>query len=227
MKRGDSIAIVCGVILCGATAFADDDCGAPKRLRGIDVSTYQGEIDWTRVKKAGVAFAFARVSDGVDTVDDRFAANFAAMRRAGVRRGAYQFFRAGADARAQADLAISTVKRLGGADLPLVADVETDDGEKLEVLAARLTAWLRRVERRTGARPIIYTSPSMGRKLDAKFGAWRLWIAHYEVECPTLPDAWKRWHFWQHSSTGKVDGIAGRVDLDLFAGTLTQLRRLR
>ena len=220
---GRALAIV---LALAAAARAGDDCGAPKRLRGIDVSSYQGEIDWARVKQAGVAFAFARVSDGVDVIDERFAANFAAMKKAGVVRGAYQFFRAGADARAQADLAIAAVRKLGRADLPLVADVETDDGEELDVVRARLAKWLARVERRTRVRPMIYTSPSMGRKLGDQFGAWRLWVAHYDVECPAVPDGWKRWHFWQHSSTGKVAGIAGRVDLDHFAGTLRELRRL-
>lgn len=196
-----------------------------ERLPGIDVSAYQGAIDWKRVHAAGVVFAFARVSDGLDA-DERFAVNFAAMRRAHVRRGAYQYFRASEDADAQADLAVRALRRAGGADIPLVADVETDDGETREALQAKLRRWLARVERRTHRRPLVYTSPSLGAILDGNFGDWPLWVAHYDVDCPSLPDGWDHWTFWQHSQTGHIDGITGNVDLDHFAGTRKDLRRL-
>jgi lysozyme len=223
---GIGLTIAAWLVAAEARAAAPADCGVPRRQRGVDVSSYQGAIDWRKVKAAGVTFAFARVSDGLDVVDDRFAANFAAMKRAGVRRGAYQYFRASADPEAQADLLLSAVRRSGRADLPLVVDVETADGQSPEVVQARLARWLRRVERRTRRQPIVYTSPVMGETLGGRFGAYRLWVAHYEVACPDLPDGWERWSFWQHSSTGRVDGIAGDVDLDHFAGTLAQLRRL-
>jgi lysozyme len=201
-------------------------CGATLRLPGIDVSSYQGAIDWRRVRAAGVVFAFARVSDGVDVVDERFPENFAAMKRAGIRRGAYQHFRASADPEAQADLLVAAVRRAGRADLPLVADVETDDGMAPDQVRARLARWLRRVERRTRRRPIVYTSPAMSDTLGGQFGGYHLWLAHYEVECPSLAAGWQRWAFWQHSSSGRVPGVNGAVDLDVFAGTAAELRRL-
>ena len=153
-------------------------------------------------------------------------ANFRGARRAGIRRGAYQYFRAGQDPIAQADAVVGWLREAGRPDLPLVADVETDDGESEATLQANLLAWLVRVERRTRRRPIIYTSPSMGARLAARFGGWPLWIAHYDVDAPRLPDGWTRWTFWQHSSTGRIAGIAGKVDLDRFAGTRAALRRL-
>jgi lysozyme len=205
---------------------AAEACLPDRHVLGIDVSHYQGAIDWKRVKEAGVVFAFARVSDGTEVIDQRFAENFAAMKRAGVRRGAYQFFRAALDPIAQADLLVDTVRRLGAADLPLAADVETADGMTPEEVREGLRRWLRRVERRTRRRPIIYTSPSMGETLAGAFSDHVLWVAHYEVDCPTLPAGWQRWTFWQHSSTGRVAGVAGPVDLDVFAGTWAELRRL-
>jgi lysozyme len=209
-----------------AAPAAAEACLPERHLLGIDVSHYQGAIDWDRVKEAGVVFAFARVSDGTEVIDERFAENFAAMKKAGVRRGAYQFFRAALDPIAQADLLVDTVRKLGAADLPLVADVETADGMAPEVVRESLRRWLRRVERRTRRRPIIYTSPSMGETLAGAFADHVLWVAHYEVDCPTLPPGWQRWTFWQHSSTGRVAGVAGPVDLDVFAGTRAELRRL-
>jgi lysozyme len=173
-----------------------------------------------------VVFAFARVSDGLDVVDERFADNFAGMRRAGIRRGAYQLFRAGADPEAQADLLLAAVRGRGHADLPLAADVETDDGMAADEVQARLGRWLRRIERRSGRRPIIYTSPAMSETLGGLFGGYHLWVAHYEVDCPTVPAGWRRWAFWQRSSAGRVDGIDGDVDLDTFSGSTAELRRL-
>jgi lysozyme len=205
-----------------------DDCGEPRRLSGIDVSYYQGIIDWKRVHAAGIVFAFARISDGIAVVDPRFVANMAGMRHARVRRGAYQYFRAGADPIAQAKLAIHAVHHAGGLDLPLVADVETDDGQPLEMVQAQLARWLRYVERHTHRRPMIYTSPSLGTQLlGGRFGGRRLWVAHYTADCPALPSGWARWTFWQRSNTGRVDGIVGPVDLDDFAGSPKTLRRLR
>ncbi len=221
-------ALAAALVAClGSSAVhAAGDCGARRRLAGIDVSKYQGEIDWPRVKAAGIVFAFARVSDGVNVLDERFADNFVAMKRNGIRRGAYQYFRASADPLAQADLFVTTVRRFGRPDLPLVADVETDDGQPPEVVRANLKRWLRRVDRRTRRRPLIYAPPSMGAILAGRFAGYRLWVAHYEADCPTLPDGWRRWTFWQHSSHGRVDGINGDVDLDHFAGSMSRLRRL-
>jgi lysozyme len=222
------LAVLAAALLAcfAASAAAADDCGARRRLDGIDVSKYQGQIDWPRVKAAGIVFAFARVSDGVAVLDERFADNYVAMKQQGIRRGAYQYFRASADPLEQADLLVTTVRRFGRPDLPLVADVETDDGQPPEVVRANLKRWLRRVERRTHRRPMIYAPPSVGVLLARRFRGYRLWVAHYEAECPTLPDGWRRWTFWQHSAHGHVDGINGDVDLDHFAGPMRKLRRL-
>lgn len=210
-----------------ARADAPDECSAaPERLRGIDVSSYQGEVDWRQVRAAGVVFAFARFSDGLEVIDERFAENFAGMKRAGVYRGAYQVFRASADPLAQADLFLQALRRAGRPDLPLVADVETDDGMEPEEVQAHLALWLRRIESRTRRRPIVYTSPSMSEVLGTALGTYHLWIAHYEVDCPRVPGGWQAWRFWQHSSSGVVPGISGPVDLDAFAGTKVELRRL-
>jgi lysozyme len=202
------------------------DCGEPARLHGIDVSRWQGEIDWERVKAAGISFAFIRVSDGMAVVDERFERNWAASRRVGVQRGAYQYFRASTDGRKQAEIFVRAVKRNGRTDLPLVADVETDDGQPPEVLRKQLKRWLKHVEKRMHHRPYIYMSPSMGQVLGRHFRRYQLWLAHYETDCPRVPDGWRRWIFWQHSNKGRVDGISGDVDLDQFAGSARALKRL-
>jgi lysozyme len=212
--------------LAATPARAKGKCGVRHWLDGIDVSKYQGDIDWRRVKRAGIVFAFARVSDGIDTLDETFADNWKAMRRAHVRRGAYQYFRASLDPLVQADLIVDTVQKAGRPDLPMVADVETDDGADPNTLQTNLRSWLDRVEQRTRRRPIIYTSPSMGERLGGRFAQFPLWVAHYETECPRMPEGWLRWTFWQRANTGRVKGIKGNVDLDHFAGTWKQFARL-
>ncbi|MDB4968150.1 MAG: putative rane protein [Myxococcales bacterium] len=206
-----------------------NDCGAPKRLHGIDVSKYQGQIDWPRVAASGISFAFARISDGTTAVDETFARNYAAMKQVHVRRGAYQYFRASVDAKAQADLFLKTLRHNGRPDLPSVLDIETDDGQPAAVVQKQVKKWLRRVEKKSGMRPMIYTNPSVAATLLAgmRLERYKLWIAHYEVECPTEPAQWKRWTFWQHSSHGRVDGIVSDVDLDEFAGSVRDLKRLK
>jgi lysozyme len=209
-------------------APAADSCPTPPKhvLPGIDVSSFQGVIDWRKVKGDGIVFAFARVSDGLEVVDQSFAKNYRAMKRAGVRRGVYQHFRASVSPKKQAELLVAAIRRTGRPDLPVVADVETDDGMPPDEVRARLKKWLRLVELRTRRRPIIYTSPSMSPTLGRGFGAYHLWVAHYDVACPRAVDGWRRWSLWQRSSTGRVSGINGNVDLDTFAGTPRELRRL-
>jgi lysozyme len=210
----------------GEAPAAVDDCGVPKRLEGIDVSSFQGAIDWRQVRKAGIEFAFVRFADGLEVLDQRFAQNYRAMRRVRIRRGVYQVFRASLDPKKQADLLLEAVRRAGPADLPLVADVETDDGMPPDEVRRRLLRWLRRVESKTHRRPIVYTSPSMSETLGRGFGRYHLWVAHYDVGCPRTVDGWRGWAFWQRSSSGTVAGISGNVDLDSFAGTKADLRLL-
>lgn len=182
---------------------------------GIDVSYYQETIDWAKVSDAGIKFAFVRVSDGLTVADPMFARNWREAQRAGIARGAYQYFRPDQDVLAQAELMIAAVRADRG-ELPPVIDVETDGGLRPTELAARVRAWIDRVRDRLGVEPIVYASPDFWR--DNVGGAdvgQPLWIAHYTTRCPTIPQPWTRWEFWQHSQTGRVAGIAGPVDLDL------------
>jgi lysozyme len=195
---------------------------------GIDVSYYQQTIDWPKVRRAGIRFAFIRVSDGATLRDTMFATNWAEARRAGVVRGAYQFFRPDQSAVAQADLMIAAMHDLARDDLPPVLDLEIDGGLPTPTLVARAQVWLDRVREKLGVEPILYTGNDLWRNGGAEpLATQSLWIAHYTSGCPMLPSPWTRWTFWQHTDRGAVPGIEGPVDLDLFAGTLSNLRTLR
>src|SRR5215831_6660124 len=120
-------------------------CPTGPTVEGIDVSVYQGAIDWSRVAAAGVEFAYIRVGDGLRPVDARFTDNWTGARAAGVARGAYQFFRQDADAIAQADLFVDTIGVLDGDDLSPAIDVETADGQDAGTIIANVRAWMARV----------------------------------------------------------------------------------
>jgi lysozyme len=195
---------------------------------GIDVSYHQETIDWHRVQRAGIRFAFIRLSDGAAIRDTMFATNWAESKRAGLVRGAYQFFRPDQSATAQADLMIAAMRGRDHDDLPPVIDIEVDGGLSAPEVAARAQAWVDRVRDRLGVEPIVYTGGDLWRNGGAEpIGAQPLWIAHYTQGCPTLPQPWTQWRFWQHTDHGAVPGIDGPVDLDLFAGTLGELHAAR
>ncbi|HEX3480942.1 MAG TPA: GH25 family lysozyme [Kofleriaceae bacterium] len=204
------------------------DCQIGPTTPGVDVSYYQETIDWQRVHRAGIRFAFIRLSDGATQRDARFATNWDEARRAGLVRGAYQFFRPDQSIAAQADLMIAAMHDRQRDDLPPVIDLEVDGGLAAPVVAARARAWVDRVRDGLGVEPIVYTGGDLWRSGGAELlAAQPLWVAHYTQGCPTLPSPWTRWTFWQHTDRGAVPGIDGAVDLDQFAGTLGELHAER
>ena len=185
---------------------------------GIDVSYYQGEIDWQQVRASGIEFAFIRVADGIDNPDSLFELNWGAAKAAGVRRGMYQFFRPADDVTAQADLVIAMAKKRGTGELPPVLDIEDDGGLLPAMVAKRARAWIDRVHKQLHVDPIVYTYPDFWKRGGgAPLAQQPLWLAHYTANgaCPTVPATWSDWTYWQYSEKGRVPGIVGNVDLDL------------
>jgi lysozyme len=216
-----------GAECVGSSSDAIRVCAPGPVVKGVDVSYYQGVVSWSQVKQSGRTFAIARVSDGLSVVDTQFASNWSGIRQAGLVRGVYQFFRPARDPIAQADLLLQKVQAAGGfqpGDLPPVLDIETVDGVSVATLRQRMQQWLDRVEQALGRRPIIYTAAFMSQNVGTGFSRYPLWVANYGVTCPTMPDGWSTWKFWQSSSTGSVPGISGNVDVNDFNGTLADLR---
>ncbi len=196
-------------------------------MEGLDVSYYQGVIDWAQVKSANKAFAIARISDGLTYVDTQFGRNWAALREVGLVRGAYQYFEPAQDAAAQADMVVAAVGKLGPGDLPVQLDIEATGGQSSSTIVSQMQSWIDRVTEGTGKRPFIYTAKYFWNDhvASTQFESFPLWVANYDVTCPDLPDAWAGWTLWQYSDRGAVPGIGGDVDLDRFQGTLEDLDR--
>jgi lysozyme len=195
-------------------------------VQGIDVSHYQGTVDWRQVKAVGIQFAFAKATEGVTLLDPEFATNWAGMKAAGILRGAYHFFEPNDDAGQQAAFFLSTVQLESG-DLPPVLDVETAAANSAQLWQG-VQAWLDQVEAATGVRPILYLNKNFANEnaAPASLAAYPLWLAQYEVEIPTVPDGWTTWLLWQYSQSGTLDGVSGSVDLDQLNGPLSGLSAL-
>jgi len=201
---------------------------------GIDVSNWQGTIDWQQVKAAGVQFAFIKASEGIDFQDPFFAANIKEARLAGIACGAYHFFQPMHPVDSQAENFLSMIGALEKGDLPPVLDVETPAAWSLLPLTDRVNAvtnWMSLVEAKLGITPLIYMSSSFaGSVLGSASGLakYPLWVAHYtQSAVPWVPAPFQSWSFWQYSNTGKIDGITGDVDLDWFLGNQDDLQKLR
>lgn len=193
-------------------------------IQGIDVSHYQGVIEWHLVARAGKTFAFIKATEGVQEVDTQFQANWKGAQAAGLLRGAYHYYQPGEDPAQQAENFLRTV-RMGPGDLPPVLDFE-EVGERSETIEG-LRTWLTIVERATRKTPVIYTNPNIWSQIaSSQFGRFPLWIANYGVAAPKVPAGWKSWTFWQFSDGGSVQGIQGHVDLDCFQGTLRDLQQM-
>ena len=202
-------------------------CDPGPTVAGIDVSYYQQDITWKRVRRAGIRFAFIRASDGLGGPDTKFARNWREAKRAKILRGAYQYFRPDQDPTSQADLLINMLAKDRG-ELPPVLDIETTGGKPPAELVARARVWIARVRDKLGVEPIVYTGPEFWRD-QARGGdlaTQPLWLAHYTRGCPAVPAPWTSWQFWQHTDRGRVPGIEGPVDLDVFAGTFADLEEL-
>lgn len=193
-------------------------------LRGVDVSYYQKNIDWSAAAADGVEFAIIRAAyrtygTGVLYRDSYFDANMRGAKAAGVKVGAYIFSQAITveEAVAEADYLLSLVEGYD-VDLPLVFDFEYISGGRLtRSLGKRLStdiclAFCKRVEE-AGYESMVYANPSTlnGYLYPREFG--RVWLAHYTTQSSY---AGSDYEYWQFTDSGVVNGISGVVDLDFW-----------
>lgn len=191
-------------------------------VRGIDLSHHQGEIDWSKTASAGLAFAYIKASEGGDYRDRSFQANWRGAQAAGLAPGAYHFFTLCKPGAVQARNFLEALGKVRGPMLPPAVDLEFTGNcskrpEPKEV-AAQLEAFLDRVERGVGARPVLYLTDSFYKE--------------YATALPEKNPRWVRsvfrppensfgdgWTFWQFAARARVPGIPRVVDLDVFKGS--------
>ncbi len=160
-----------------------------KITHGIDVSHYQGIINWKKVKEHDLGFVLVKATGGDNYTDPHFHSNWNGIRESGIIRGAYHFFYASDDPKKQARHFMSTVGKLGIYDLPPVLDVEISDHSPSKKLLKSVLTWLQIVEKGLKRRPLIYTDLSFGKGYlsDARLNKYNLWIATYEKKVTAVP----------------------------------------
>lgn len=223
-------------------------CGTGKTTPGLDVSYFQGNVDFTKVRAAGQRFVIARTNDG-NFIDPKFVTYFKQAKAAGLVVGAYYFHRAGLEHQSpgrQADIMLRQLAAAGydpKTDLPPTVDVEnaTFQSSPGQATAAReLQAVFDRIEKRTGRKAILYTNASFESGIGrSTFGAYPLWSAYYfnsgsaASNCPGIAATGaKTWTLWQHckgeGGAGQcqrgVSGVPiGRPDQNVFNGSYADL----
>ena len=195
--------------------YGDAEYPEGYEIHGIDISHYQGEIDWEQLKNAmiegcPVRFVIIKSTEGASRLDDHFRENFNQVRDYGFIRGVYHFWS----------------NKSSEGDLPPVLDIEHKPADKsVDDFQRDVLTWLHIVEDKYHAKPIIYTYYKFKEKyLSAPvFDDYPYWIAHYYVDKVQYQGKWK---FWQHTDAGKLPGIKGYVDFNIYNGSFYDLRKL-
>ena len=198
---------------------------SPKQLavHGVDISRWQGDIDWQKLRGQGANFVYIKATDGGDHLDPMFRKNWKNAEKAGLKRGAYHFFYWCRTAREQADWFIRNVPKVKGA-LPPVLDVEwngTSSCKKRpsrENVLEKMQVFMDKLEAHYGQRPIIYTAPDFyADNLKGAFKNHPFWLRSVAAH-PSKVYPGRDWVFWQYSGSGLSHGVEGRIDLNVFHG---------
>ncbi len=194
---------------------------------GIDVSHYQGHINWNKVKQSHhpIEFVFVRSTMGVNGNDQYFNRNWRHAKELGFMRGAYHYFRPNEPGLKQFENFKQRV-RLERGDLPPVIDIEEQSKKGNNHLIKELKVWLTEVESHYGVKPIIYTGHTFYNTfLKGKLNGYTLWIADYNYGSKQRIKH-TGWSFHQFTDQVRISGIKGSVDGNDYAGKLDELSAL-
>lgn len=214
---------------------AEGSASTQASLAGIDVSHYQGTINWSSVKSAGIKFAYIKATESTTYKDPTFSANYLHAYNAKVIRGAYHFARPNlSSGAAQATYFAGH----GGAwsrdnlTLPGMLDLEGGCyGKSTSAMRSWVLDFHNTYKAKTGRDVVIYTSPNWWNTCT---GGWSgmsarspLYVAHWtSASSPSIPSGFPYWTFWQYTDSGSVSGISGAVDRDRFSGDSSHLLAL-
>ena len=201
--------------------------GTGDQLHGIDVSHYQGRINWDEVvRDSKVNYVYLKATEGVNTIDDTYTYNFNECKRVGLKVGSYLFFRPHLSPQAQFELFLSKVDTRKQDLLPVI-DAEVIRGVSPGVFQTRLLELCDLFEKEYGKKPIIYTGRNFYNKYiygNARLRSYKYFIAAYTFDEPEL-NAGNDYVLWQYTASGSVRGIRGNVDMSRLVGR-HQLREL-
>lgn len=204
----------------------------PYPVKGVDVSVYQGDIDWRNLKDEGVRFAFIKATEGASFTDRNFKYNWRKAHRAGIKTGAYHFISYDSPGDVQAHHFINTAGNRWGM-MPPVVDVEFYDeylvnNPSKDKMYAVLDAFIETVENEYRIKPIIYTNLSIYNKyISGRYDEYPIWISSPDGIPDKLPDG-REWIFCQYTFTEtspSIEGGAVHVDYNVFNGSKWEFRK--
>jgi lysozyme len=228
-----SLVVLCSVIalfalLYTGTILLNEPYADQYPVRGVDVSSYQGEIDWEILSSQNIRFAFIKATEGSSFIDPYYETNFTNARKTELRIGAYHFFSYDSSGFTQAENFISVVDKYDDM-LPPVVDVEFyGDKEKhlpeKDSVQTELGNFIQSIELHYGVKPIIYATEKSYRLYIAEsFTDCDIWIRNV-ITKPKLSDG-RQWKFWQYTNRKKLDGYSGEekyIDMNVFNGTIEE-----
>ncbi len=206
------------------SACTDKNTHTPN-IVGIDISKYQGSVDFQAITSAGARYIFIRATEGNTYQDPTFKANIKAARTAGLIVSAYHFYETNDAPLTQLENFTNIVSLRSG-DLPPVIDIEKLHNNAQSSLVENLKIFLDGLESHYNVKPIIYSGRNFSNEYLTDFGDYPLWLAEYGVDQPRLPNGWSDWTFWQWSQGTTIKGIDGPVDGDKFNGDESQFNDL-
>jgi lysozyme len=194
-------------------------------VRGIDISHHQGAVRWDQIPSSEVHFAYIKATEGADFHDNDFIQNWSEAKKAGIAPGAYHFYTLGTPGRRQAANFIATVPVDSGA-LPPAIDLEISGynrshNEKVPEFQRELLDFMAAVSAHFRKTPVIYTTSDFRNDYLTGMALDRFWIREVIMKPKTT------WSFWQFSARGRVRGIRGFVDLNVFRGTRAEFEEFR
>ncbi|MBE5106163.1 glycoside hydrolase family 25 protein [Bacillus thuringiensis] len=205
--------------------FIPNQVSADKyEIKGVDVASYQGEIDWRELEKQNMKFAFIKATEGSSFVDEYFSRNWTNANKTGMRTGAYHFFSFDSKGETQAEQYMRTVPKDGRA-LPPVIDVEfygnkKDNPPKREDVVKELSVMVRMLEKHYDKKVILYaTQEAYDLYIKDAYPECDIWIRSVLIK-PSLSDE-RNWTFWQYTNRGRLRGYNGKekyIDLNVFFG---------
>lgn len=185
---------------------------------GIDVSSWQGEIDFSQVKASGIEVVYIKSSEGFRSVDSYFEQNYANAKNAGLKVGFYHYVTARSveDAVRQANFFVSTISGKNP-DCKLAMDFESFGSLGREEINQIALTFMQTVKNVSGKDVIIYSDEyNANSTFESNLATYPLWVAQYEVSKPTVREHWSNWAGWQYTDRGEVPGISSYVDRDKF-----------
>lgn len=219
-----TIVISVGIMLWNGIIFLNNPSIDEYPVRGVDVSSYQGKIDWKTLSEQDIQFAFIKATEGSSFVDPNFSENYSNAQKTNLRIGAYHFFSYDSSGKTQAENFIKVVP-ISDNMLPPVVDVEFySDKEQnppnSKDVDKELNAFLQEIEKYYKKKPIIYaTGKSYDMFISGKYNDYNIWIRNI-LSYPSLSDN-KQWTFWQYTDRAVLDGYSGDekfIDMNVFNG---------